>query len=530
MTSVHLYLKKTGSPIDQTVKVVTQGGDGLPTTTLVDANATATLTAAMLTTSLAWVTITFPGSFTITPNNWLILESTGAEDAANYVSWGAGAGGAGFLGRQSYSTGTWAVATPNALDFWIPGTVELDAHARGAWGNALALADTGAAISVSGAALSGGVDGPAGYIDYETGVQTFEYVGDNWTQGETDALTAVTDVVLSEFGLFWAARDGTLTFRDHHYTFELANTAAVMTVPGTGTDAPTGMQGILSKDDVINRAVISYTPRQLSAVQVVAKSGQVIGVPGRFQGFNPRWRRTQAITAQAGERTVILPYTDPATGERSGATELVQPLAATTDYKVYDTAATSGFEYTTSSAIKFSLALAASGVQIHIDNGLIGKVYIHNLQIRGKTLEHQDPTQILVEDTTSQTSYGVKPYDYNIPYPSANIDDFALLLGQHFVNRYLTPQYLVSSISFMGVQTVGGASVWALELGNPIAVSESQTAISSQKFMIIGLEYQLPEEGVETVTAYLMRLDDHTYWAVGTAGYSELGSTTRLAL
>ena len=48
--------------------------------------------------------------------------------------------------------------------------------------------------------------------------------------------------------------------------------------------------------------------------------------------------------------------------------------------------------------------------------------------------------------------------------------------------------------------------------------------------MIMGIDIMLPEDDVEEITFYVMRLNDTTYWELGVAGRSELGSTTRLAI
>jgi len=93
------------------------------------------------------------------------------------------------------------------------------------------------------------------------------------------------------------------------------------------------------------------------------------------------------------------------------------------------------------------------------------------------------------------------------------------------------PHFKLRSISFRGLLAVGGMDIYALEIGDLIQVSESQTFIQNYKMMIIGLEYQLPETDVETATFHLMRVGRFgTYGQVERAGYGELDSTARLAL
>lgn len=105
----------------------------------------------------------------------------------------------------------------------------IEAKARGTWGNAITLAKASANLSVSGATLSGGTDG-AHTLDFETGRQTFGVAADQWAPDNTNGLTAVEDVVSSEWGLFWQARDGTFIFRDRDYVFKRTAAAAALTV------------------------------------------------------------------------------------------------------------------------------------------------------------------------------------------------------------------------------------------------------------------------------------------------------------
>ena len=98
--------------------------------------------------------------------------------------------------------------------------VYLTAVARGAWGNSIGLATDAGDIALSAATLEGGADGPAGLFDYEASTVTLDEIGATWEQDRTSGLRAIQDVVDSEgTALFWAAGDGTLTFKNRDWLF-----------------------------------------------------------------------------------------------------------------------------------------------------------------------------------------------------------------------------------------------------------------------------------------------------------------------
>lgn len=66
MTTFKLALRKAGTPTQNlNFRIETDNGSGLPTGTLFNANGTATIAQASLTTSFADTTLTLSGSITI---------------------------------------------------------------------------------------------------------------------------------------------------------------------------------------------------------------------------------------------------------------------------------------------------------------------------------------------------------------------------------------------------------------------------------------------------------------------------------
>jgi hypothetical protein len=362
--------------------------------------------------------------------------------------------------------------------------------------------------------------------DYEDGIMTLEYAADLWKDGETNAMTAIDDITHSEYGLFWVAADGTLTFKDQQYQFLAANRAADLTL----NDTHNIQDGALTITDVYNRIIVTYRPRAESTTAVVAKDGSKIYVPSSY-GLTQRKRfnRTKSIRRSSG-KTVVIPYVDDDSKQAIGTTGLVLPPVAGTDFDVYDTSDTSGFNYTNSGYITFSVAATGGGIQPTLHNSAKGGLYVHNLQFRGNMLSALDPVQCIVDDPISQYANGVREFLYSIPFPATTISTFAEALSDYLLGRFKDPAYRITILGFEGIVTIGAVNIYDLELGDVVSVTETQTAVTAQKYLLLGYEYMLIPDGVSTVRFNVMNLDDQTYWILGEAGYSELGETTWLGL
>ena len=117
---VSLYIKKTGSPGNQTIRVVADNGSGVPNTTTL---ASATLQTSLITTTYGWVDVTFSSPASLVGGNtyWIILDDDGAN-TTNYFIWckdsnnGFGNGVGKY--RASWSSGSaWSAAITGDFAF-----------------------------------------------------------------------------------------------------------------------------------------------------------------------------------------------------------------------------------------------------------------------------------------------------------------------------------------------------------------------------------------------------------------------------
>jgi hypothetical protein len=407
----------------------------------------------------------------------------------------------------------------------------LSANARGAWGNTITLVKSGANVAVSGATLSGGVDGPVGLFSYEDGRQTFDVAGDLWSTGETNGLDAVTDTVTSEWGLFWQARDGTLTAKDRDYVFEQNAATPALTLSSE--------HNALEFDDdfdlLWNRVIVRFTPRGALSAGVVARAKSIIAVPA-LSG-NDRWNpstdldKSGFVAPDAGLFVTTLPYVDTGGGGKLiGAQSLTLPLVAGTDYTIGDksdgTNSSSDYNYTTGTSLSFSVAATGSGVEVSIKNTAIGNLYVKDLQVRGIGLIAYDAQEAIVEDGASMDAYGRRAESIDLPLTSSST--FAYALATYLLSRHKEPTPRVSSLAFRGQTSVGAVNLFSIDIGETIALTDAQTGLVSHRYLVTGLEYNVTG-GVPfaaEITLYVRRLDDAPYLIIGDATYGLIGTNT----
>ncbi len=341
----------------------------------------------------------------------------------------------------------------------------------------------------------------------QAGLRALSQAGEDWSE-DTNALSALTEIAQAEFGLLWVAPDGTLTFRDRDYLFLRATAAPDLTL----NDDHNIQFATLSVDDVKNRVVVTYTPYAELPGVVVARAQEPIRVlSSRVKKPYKRWNPSDDITSERGLSIVRLNYIDVETGQIASATDLEQPLTPGSDYRVHYGSAGVGIDWSGEGWVGFALALTGSGVEVHLTNNQSRHLWVHGLQVRGTARVKYDPITIVIEDVDSQAEYGRRELPFHIPLLSDNIRDYAVLLGQYLLGRSKSPFLRVGLVGFSGVEQVGGVDVYGITIGDVIQASETQTGVSGQTFLVIGLQYAFAQEQPPQALFYLARLDDIPY-------------------
>lgn len=475
-----------------------------------------------------WNTVAAAGTTYLEPGVYkLELETTVDQASGDYWNVLASDGAAGDV----YEDGTFWQLQADPLDEWGEWVgqdltmtltcafqrVYLTANARGAWGNAIALAASGANLSVSGAALSGGVDGPAGLFSYEAGLQTFLYAADNWQGENTNGLRAIEEAVTSEWGYLWSARDGTLTFKNRDWIFKRQLEAAAMAFD----NEPNMIDGSVDTFDIVNNVSVSYAPRRVAATAVVARATDGIRVLGKRA-----IRRRNSSDPYIGD-VITLPFVDPEGGRTVAAKDLIHPVPGT-DYRVTRGGQGLTADLSSEGYVTCTLARNANDVEVTFQNTAKLTYWVWDFQIRGAAVLTYNRMQSVRDSEASVAAYGRRKMDVELPLYSTHA--LAESIADYLVLRYATPVYRVPQIALRGRTIFGGVNIYSVEIGDMIEVTDDQTGLDSARFVIIGYTALLERGGYHELNWTVRRLDDRNFFILDDPVYSKLDGTNYLTI
>jgi hypothetical protein len=450
------------------------------------------------------LTATWKNTIGATPNQIKIGAST-SECAANLVAWVVAGAGSGtkYSSTSGRLEGITATASSNVvtLTSLLPGTI----------GNSFALSRTGTAITLGGASLTGGVDYPAGLMNYGTGHEAYDTSGDQWASSRTAALEIIADCCRSEQGRFFAQGDGTLTFLDRADMFAPL-TAAV----SLGSSSPVEVVFDRNRARVFNEVNVQVTPRAyVGTTGVLSQANTIMRIPPVDAAGNP------------GQRTVTLHFRDSA-GNPCGGTNLVLPLVASTDYLVNDRPDGTGFDYSTSAAFAFgNIEVRGAEIIIPMLNYATGPLYVTRLQVRGQPITTYDP-MIFTQVSASNQARDLK-LPLTLPLPLSNDENYGQSLSLYLLDRYKDAFTSLREVVIRDQDTLGSTSVWAVGLFDVVDVSDAQMSVSGLKAFVTRIEGEI-EASDFTLRWHCFRADDHKYWNLGVEGYGELGTNTFLGV
>ncbi len=433
----------------------------------------------------------------------VLIGATLAATLAALVAAVNGELGAGTL----YGTGTehlieivasvsGSVVTFRAL---FPGTI----------GNGHTIGKSDAAITLSGGTLTGGVDYPAGLMNYQTAFEQFPLVGERWASDQTTALQMIRDAAESDRGVFYIARDSTVTYLERRSLFD--SVVSSLTI----NDHPVELSIGRNADMLINIARGLMRPAAVTggAGDEVARASTKIRIP-------------PAVGGVSGERTFVMPFRDNA-GRPCGARDVILPLVATTDFTVNDKADGTGVDYTSNAVFTFSaFEVRGSEIQITAKNAAGFPLYITMIRVRGTTITYFDLVVIEDSDATSQTAHGKRIHEFNTEL-SAD-ENFVQSYVGYIIDRYKDDFTDISLVKIVNKDVLGSTNIFSLELFSLLTITDSQSGLTSAKAWLRG--YRCTGTGQQfTMEFFTQRADDLVYWNLGVTDYGELNTNTRLA-
>lgn len=358
---------------------------------------------------------------------------------------------------------------------------------------------------------------------YETGVETFDYAGDNWGDERTNALSAITEVTQSEQGWFYQDIDGLLYWRNRNYPF--TRYAATVVATFNKDALPSG--GTLV-ERIKNRVVVSYRPRSSITSGVVAQAKNTISVPGTAADNGSEKRLSSKVVGNSlglvknGEnsKTVDLDYRDESTGAKMAVTALTIPPVASTDWTAGEqTSGDNNGYYNNYNYLNFLVQNLGTKARITITNTATGTLKIFGLQLRGTGLAKYEQTQIIREDSTSVAAYARRVMTVTLPLPVQQT--YAEALAEYLLNRYSSPAFEIDKIAFGNRINVDGTNVYSIHIGDVISVTDTQLGITAIRHQVVGMTSTISTDaGAWNLEFVLRRIDDSIYgvWDSSSSG------------
>ncbi len=266
-------------------------------------------------------------------------------------------------------------------------------------------------------------------------------------------------------------------------------------------------------------AVESGVGQLVNLAQVTVYPVETIGVAQVI------WTAQSVLQVAPGQtRALYAPFRDE-NGERCGATDVIEPVP-TTDFQVFEFRQGIGGDYTDTEWFTLGFEVEATRAKVTMTNTATGPLFVTFFQIRGKPIRTYDPVVVEVEDESSQSAYQVRSKTLDLPMVSDDV--FAQAYGEYLVGRFKAPTLDALSVTVKNRAVIHGVNVFAIELMDKIAVTDIHTGLDAAGHWVRAVEYEIGAGGVFSTTLYLERADDRQYWLLGSEGYGELGSTTRL--
>jgi hypothetical protein len=326
---------------------------------------------------------------------------------------------------------------------------------------------------------------------FQTGVQTFTYAGDDW--GGVSALEAITDVVRAERGRFFFDRSGQAVFWNRQHL--PSNVTLKATFAGT-------MQGM----------TYSYGAR-LANVVTVRCYPRTLGAGAS----DVLWELDEPVTLKPGQTKMLRArYTEQGSDTQIAGVEVVRPntLDGSLVVSVGD------------AVIRWFMADATSA-EIELEQQGLVSATISTLIVRGRKLTKYNEVAIEERDRASIYDYGQFALDLDVPM----LDDesVARSIARYEIGRRKTPRGEVK-ITIMNRDATALGHMLARTMGDRIRATDVRTGHDAEH-IIVGEEHTLVRgAGMKhhQVTWTLEPAETVKFWLLGRAGYSELGSNTRL--
>lgn len=338
---------------------------------------------------------------------------------------------------------------------------------------------------------------------------TLAFTGDTsgGTSG-TDPQTFIRDMVAAEAGgrFYFDVRTGKFIF--HRRNKDLLNTTVAATF--TENELELGMCQYVKGKDIVNKCTVNYTPREEGAVGTILWTAT--NVP-----FDLKPGEVYKVTAQ---------YTDADNPSAKVAALDDIPITNNVDLVAVTTSGTTAY-----SRLAVSEVVGASSVQITITNkpDRPRTMRITTLQKRGTPLTTFDNKSVVSVDADSVRDF--KNREETLTVAAIDNEDLAQSYADYRVAKFARP---IPRFVAIGVTANTNDTTMLQALSRVIGERITVTigALNhDQDYVIVGEEHNVKAGGdVKHTTKWTVKPSGREiFWVLGTAGFSELGETTRVA-
>lgn len=337
---------------------------------------------------------------------------------------------------------------------------------------------------------------------YQAGINQFPTSGEQWTlpaslghalagekAGEDNvrATDKIRDACTADWGRFFVAKDGTITFYNRHQMpLDSSTELTLASSPALGYRKSAG--------DVYNWVEVTYLPRAV---------GELDEVLGRFAP--ERAARIDPLSTE----TFVIYFRDPVNQAiRIGGLSALTPVNGT-DYEATDDEAGEGADVNANLNITFTAYANRAEVQIE-NTDSADDAYIQFFQVRGLAVRSREPETVRVLDQTSIDAYGQRKLAIRAPLMGNNAQ--ALSLATYLLDLYKDPQDVLRGVRLdANCNGTMLAAARDLELLDRVDVSDDQVGLSNFIGHVMRLQHEIDVSGVHQVF-----MDLETPYTVGT--------------
>jgi len=344
-------------------------------------------------------------------------------------------------------------------------------------------------------------------INFDEGITILPYVGDNLgTNKGISAQTALRQIVAAECGgrFFYNTRTGQFVFQNRH-----SDINPTFASGANLTDDLIEDWEYVSQDDVVNYVTVRYQPRSVGDENAVV------------------WQQEDVTrVSKNSQRVINATYRSPIDELAKIGVVTGQAPVLGTDYIINTLEDGAGSNVTSSVGVTVDFAATKATITLTNDNAY--DVFFTLLRLRGTPLYSYDQVAVEVIDPDSIGAYELSAKSVDV---SALSDaDTAEAYATYLLERNDTPTTRVDRVTLI----LNKSSTWmtyglSLTVGDAIDLTATRVGHSAG-YIIVGEQHSVRMGGEHThsLTWILKPANKTRAWVLGTSGFSELGTTTRL--